>query len=55
MIEYMVKVIPDCYFSVFGMESEPIETVLRRNFLNINTLKVIAKRNVKGNGVWIPI
>ena len=54
MIEYMVKVTSDYMISIFGYEHEKMRAVLYRHFpnRNIDLLKVIAKRDTKGNGVW---
>ena len=54
MIEYMVKVTSDYTISIFGDEHENIREVLYKHFpdKNLNLLKVIAKKDTKGNGVW---
>ena len=53
MIEYMVKVTSDYMINIFGFEHEKIRAVLYRHFpnKNLDRLKVIAKRDTKGNGI----
>lgn len=56
MIEYCIVTRPYAIVSIVALYNESVEKAFHRNFLNKMKIdKVIAKRDTKGNGVWIPI
>lgn len=56
MIEYCIVTIPYAIISIVVFDYESVEKAFHGIFLNeMKIYKVIAKRDTKGNGVWIPI